>query len=643
MYKISVPIMSATMNPDNREIYVKQFRQAGAKRVFLAIGTPVEPIPQTLSENVQYLKAEGFEVGIWIDTVGHGFVLAHVEADSVFSEFSQIVNIQGERRDHACCPMDEDFRRYIAGYVAKLAGIGADIVMLDDDFRMSQHGGELCCACPAHLRRMGEILGEEITLEQIRPYVLSGKANRYRDAWLQAQNEGLVALAREIRTQVDREHPEVTVCNCTAYAPWNVDGTDVAGIARILAGKNRPLLRATGGPYWATKPRRQFSLISTFEISRMLASFVFGEGIELMSEGDVYPRPRYTCPGSYLELYDAVTRIDGVYDGILKYMFDYVSGPEMETGYLRLHGENRPFLERDIPALFPKGVNAGVRIIARPHTMKHADLDLTRVSELSPRPLDGTMLGSCGIPTLYRGRGFCNSAFGENARLMDLSELGEGTILDAVSAVILTQRGVDVGLSSYGALAEQTVSFLCTRDESFKSLITDGEVRMLPATLREGAEPLLFSTDPTGKQTVAYRYENGSGERFLVFLFEGDSIFSTARVCNSGMIQNPVIQRVLTETLPWVARQPIPVSCVGNPNLYLMCAKEENAMSVALFNCFADSLVNPVIRLGESYDRMECLGCQAVLEGDKVTLTSKQYGFTWAAFRVYRQESEEER
>ena len=60
MYKLSVPIMSSTMNEQNRDIYVKQFREAGVERVFVALGTPVEPIPQSLIENVQFLKSEGF-------------------------------------------------------------------------------------------------------------------------------------------------------------------------------------------------------------------------------------------------------------------------------------------------------------------------------------------------------------------------------------------------------------------------------------------------------------------------------------------------------------------------------------------------------------------------------------------------------
>ena len=635
MYKLSVPIMSATVTPANRETYVKQCREAGVERIFLVIGSAImQPIPDRLTENVSYFKSCGFEVGVWTDTIGHGFVLTHVENDDQ-SDFEPIVDITGRVRPHTNCPLDPSFRSHIASFVAKLASTGADIVMLDDDFRMSQHGGELCCACRRHLDRIGELVGERLSIDDLRPHVLSGKSNKYRNAWLQAQNEGLVDLAKAIRTEVDKENPRVTVCMCTAYAPWNVDGTDVAEITRILAGKNKPILRLTGAPYWAVK-NFKYPLIGTFEIARMLGSFMREENFDLMSEGDVYPRPRYTCPAAYLELYDAATRIDGSYKGILKYMFDYTAGPDFETGYLKAHSENRAFVER-VSELFADGANAGVRIVVSPHTFRDADLDLSFASEVSPRPLDGVMLGSCGIPTVYRGKGTCYSVFGENARSFDLSELGEGCILDAVSAVILTQRGVDVGLKDYGNLNKRTVSFLRNTEAESRSCITDGTVRILEARLSDSAEHVMFYTQEGEDKPFAYRYENKDGQRFLVFLFEGDSVYEfRSRVCISGIVKNYVTQKALAESIPWVSRRPLPAYSLGNPELYLMCRKSTEGISVALFNLFADGITNCTVMLEDKYDGVECVGCEAKLDGNRVILTSKLYGFTSAAFRVYK-------
>ena len=635
MYKISVPIMSSTVNETNREIYARQCRDAGVKRIFLAHESSAYPIPDALAENAAYFKEQGFEVGIWLgDTIGHGFALTHIEGDLETGTFPLIVDITGEQRPYAYCPLDAGFRQYIAKIVSRLAALGPDIVMLDDDFRMSQHGTELCCACPMHLKRIGEILGEEVTLEKIRPYVQSGKANKYRSAWLQAQNEGLVQMAKDIRAEVDQKNPEMPVCMCTAFSVWNADDADIAGITRILAGNHKGTIRLTGAPYWAVK-KRQFPLISVFEIARMLASFMKDEGFELMSEGDVYPRPRYTCPASYLELYDAVTRIDGGYSGILKYMIDYMAGPHMETGYLALHNANRASYDGRAK-WFSDGANAGVRVIVRPRTFKEADLDLTSLDPLMPRPMAGTMLGQCGIPTVYRDKGVCNAVFGEDARLMSPDLLSDGTLLDAASAVILTERGFDVGLASYSQLQTEDIPYLSTRDPAYKSFVSDSQVKVLHATLAPSAEPVLFSTKPGDTKPMAYSYENKNGQRFLVFLFEAGSIYASTRVGLSGLTKNPAVQSVLHEVMPWVARRPMPAAVTGNPELYVMCRKEETAMSVALFNCFADPALTPVVQLDDRYEHIECLKCEAELQGNRVVLKSRLHGFESCAFRVYR-------
>ena len=635
MYKISVPLMNSTINAANIEKYLHLCKKAGAIRVFLAIEG--NTIPDTLKNHINFFKENGFEVGVWLGTIGHGFQLAHTESDG--QKFNSIVDIEGSVRPNANCPLDKNFKKYIAEFIADLARLNPDIIMLDDDFRLSQHGENLCCACSLHIERISQILGKIVTREEIKPYILTGRANKYRDAWLKAQNESLIELAKYIRAEVDKVSPDVCICNCTAFCVWNVDGTDIPQIVRILGGKNQKILRLTGAPYWATGVRREYPLITVFEIARMLASFVENEGFELMSEGDVYPRPRYTCPASYLELYDAVTRISGGYDGILKYMFDYVAGPDFETGYLQLHKKNQYFYNR-LENIFKNGANAGVKIVAQPHTMKNANLDLSPPRIYSPVPLDGTMLGQCGIPTIYKGNGICNSVFGENGRDYDLNELCSGTILDGVSAVILTERGVDVGLKSIGDFVDKNIAFLSTQNPEHKSLITNGNVKMLDAVIKDNAETLLFATCGGESIPFAYKYENENSEKFLVFLFEAACVYDYYKsIAVTGLTKNYATQKVLIDIIPWLSGKKIPAYCEKNPDLYLMCEHEKSSMSIALFNCFADIVQNPVVMLDREYDSIECINCDAKIEGNKVTITSPVYAYTAVAFRVFNEKN----
>lgn len=632
MHKISVPIMASTVTEQNKERYAELCREVGAERVFLALSSILEPVDETLRDKIAFFKSCGYEVGVWTDTIGHGKVLDHVSADETMP-FRQMVDITGEEKSHACCPMDESFRAYVAKRIAHLGEAGADIVMLDDDFRMSQHGWELCCACPDHLERIGEILGESISREALYPYLHTGKKNKYRDAWVQAQREGMVTFAKEIRAAVDRVCPQVTVCFCTASTPWNVDGMFVTEVAKILAGENKPILRLTGAPYWAYSRNTRFSLITVFEIARMLASFVAGEGFELMSEGDVYPRPRYTCPSSYLELYDGVTRTDGGYGGILKYMFDYVAGPDFELGYIKRHKVNMPYLER-LSQLFEGGADEGVRIFVCPNTYKDADLDLSTLSDLSPIPTDGTMLGSLGFPTVYRGEGMCTSVFGDAARNLDLTLTRSGALLDAVSAVILAERGVDVGIKTFRGISEKKISFIHNGNEENTCFISDGMARCLDGELNDGARVIIYSGSGNKSEPLAYAYENKQGQRFLVFLFEGASTCDRRKIGMSGLFKNLIMQKMLVEFLPWVAKKPVPAYCEENTDLYLTCKKTDSTMSVALFNCFADAVLDGEIVLDGSYSDIECFGCEGRLEGNRVVLTSPLGAFCSAAFRV---------
>ena len=631
MYKISAPIMASTVTRENRSKYVKLCREAGIGRVFLCTNSPIFPLDPLLGENIAYFKAEGFEVGIWTDTIGHGAALTHIADTADTSKYQPIVNLLGVTVPYTNCPSDPEFRAFIAKHIAKLAKLGPDIVMLDDDFRLSNHGGsELCCACEKHMARICELAGESITREELRPFVISGKPNKFRDAFISSQGESLKKMAEEIRTEVDKESPEVTVCFCSLLAHFDVDGLDVSGVTRLLAGKNKPILRLTGAPYWAVK-QRTYSLPTAMEIARSLAAMVKDEGFDTMAEGDVYPRPRYTCPASYLELYDGVMRADGNYSGILKYMFDYTAGPDFETGYLKFHSDSKPFFEK-LSEFFPVGANAGVRIHLYPNTTKSADLDLSKTTPNYVRPMNGAMLTSCGIPTVYSGDGVCNSVFGESARKYELSNLAGGTLIDSVAAVILNGRGVDVGLDEISAHEEKTVNFVSTDDPEFKSYVKSGEARVLGAKLKENAEVLIYSAENGKNVPLAYRYENERGERFIVLLFDAYSVPHST----SGLISNRVLSTVLARELTWVARKPLPAVCSGNPDLYLICEKGEDYLSVGLFNCFADYVLDTEILLDGEYSKIECADCDAIIEGNKVILKSRLHGFGAAAFRVFK-------
>ena len=635
MYKISVPIRGCTVTKKTRNAYLDLLRRSKAERVFLtrtalcANEAEEQAMIESFRENIEFFTQNGIEAAIWVGTtIGHGTPLVGItERDS--DQITPLQNLAGECIPNTRCPLDPVFREQIGHHLACLAQTGTKLILLDDDFRMSQHGPEFCCTCPRHMARMQELTGEAFTREELRHLVFEQKANKYRHAWLTAQSESLRLLAQSLREAVDAVDPSIRLALCTAGAVWDIDGISPLELATILAGNNPPLIRLYGAPYTALHPAHNYKgLPAVFESARQFGAITRHWGIERMAEGDVYPRPRSYIPASYLELYDALIRADGTHDGILKYMADYISSPDYERGYFDHHMENLPLMEQ-VSELFDGMNSCGVRTPNRPALLKQADLELGLPSYISPVPSAGILLGSNSIPTTYTEGGICNAIFGEEARYSTEDELKKGALLDAISAVILTERGVDVGLSSHSGFESGAVSYMMTADESERSTIIGGDCRILKPVLKEGTEPVLLADFNGHERIFAYRYENKQGQRFLVYLYDS---LSLPRCPN--LLRCYLHQSVLKEHIEWIAGEKLPAFAPKHPDLYIFCKEKDGRMAVGLFNCYADKILHPVIELNKPYRSIRFLNCNGKLEGNTVTLDAPLPAFDFAFFEV---------
>ena len=89
----------------------------------------------------------------------------------------------------------------------------------------------------------------------------------------------------------------------------------------------------------------------------------------------------------------------------------------------------------------------------------------------------------------------------------------------------------------------------------------------------------------------------------------------------------------LADSIKWLSGKKLPAYSCGNPDLYIMAKKDETAMSVGLWNCFADPVFDAAIELDEEYKEVEFINCNGKLDGDKVYLSDiAAYGF--AGFEV---------
>ena len=630
MYKLSVPISMETLNEASKAQYAKLLTDCQVQRVFLCcVGElyredcmPISQ-PRQLAEALAWLRSLGIEAGVWVNTLGHGTLLAH-QSEKETGDYTPMEGADGKTAPVAYCPLDERFRADFTRGLKALAGLGPDLIMLDDDLRFNPRTKffELACFCPRHLRRFYELVGEQLPREQIPEKIYAGGPNKYRDAYLDMMGTTLLDFARLLRQTVDGVNSRIRMGPCITSAMWDFSGTDVIELAKTLAGDTQPFARIAGAPY------HDANIISIVEASRQQCAW--GRGVELFCEGDTYPRPRYNVPSRPLELFDLAMLADGTSDGMLQYLFDYNHSLSYEQGYAARLLRNLP-LRRQVAALFAGKKPVGLRVYDVMHKFRGWQLpeqvEPAAVSWLQAKPSKGLaaqILARNSIPTAYAETDYPVLLLGENARYAESSVLAHGAILDVEAARILQSRGIDVGLGSLGQGVVQSEWFLA-KGEQVRNIEPFGKAVI---SCREGAQ--VESLFLPGESPASYRYENALGQRFFVMAFRA---YAPGDYQNANYLRSWCRRQQLVEGVQWLCGKKLPAYLEDAPETMLLTSSNGKAMAVAVLNLSLDELIDPVIRLDKAYKEIKFVNCSGRLEGDRVQLSSlPAYGF--AAFSV---------
>jgi len=633
MYKVSVPINLNTVTEETLPIHLKAIRDCGAQRVFLGgmghvytANSRIRTNPEWVKTVIRAFQAQGQEVGLWISAFGHGSILAHDKKHIAGDRYTSIEGVDGKTAEHGFCPLDENFRHDYAEAMQIMASFHPDIIMLDDDFRMNLRKKyyDMGCFCPLHLKRYYEMIGEEVPREKLEALIFTGGKNKYRDAYMQLSRESLLDFAKMLRRAVDEVDSRIRLGASISLEIWDYSGTDPMELAKAFAGSTEPFTRVAGAPYW------NINIIPIFDLTRQELFWGRDSGVEMFTEGDTYPRPRYNVPSKTLELFDFVMLADGTSNGMLHYLFDYVQHPEYETGYAKRYIRNAP-LRAQIREMFDGKQSVGVEAFAAMHKLQTWQLpdQLTPktagwLQNMPVRPASSAILGANSIPTTMESGEYPVLLIGENARHIPVEGLKNGAILDIDAAKILQSRGIDTGLLSAQPAAFEKEAFPAAGD----AVNGIGAQGMYRVTCGETAQVLSrFLPDET---PAVYRYENGDGQRFVVMAFA----YYTPNVgFNANYLSNYYRQAQLVDAIPWLCGKKLPAVTLKNPNVYVLTKKNENAMAVALANVHLDDVLQPQIKLDKAYGEIRFLNCSGKLEGDTVTLSDiPPYGF--AAFEV---------
>ncbi len=599
---LSLQIINAISTPDTRPAYAGWLERIEGDRVFLTDCTPPswcdmlsEASLRTFRENIDFYHhaplsdggSKRYEVGIWFCGLGHGGDLPSFIAETT-KDFARICDLEtGAVAGDSFCPLDPAFRSVFAENLRKLATTRPDMIMIDDDLRLAGHGPvAVGCACPRHMALFNErakkagVITEDLTREQLAARLLTGKPTAHRRIWLDVQGDTLRDFARELRTVVDTVDPNIRLGHCACLSTWDLDGVSSIELARIFAGSTRPFLRLIGAPYWnAIHVFRVSGLGTVTDVIRMEKAWCdrYAPNIELMSEGDTFPRPRYNTPASYLECYHQVLTADGFPD-ILKYMFDAGHEPDYETGYLRLH-EQKSDLRSALTEAFTGTEEAGIYVYEPMHKIAEADLSGLSGYGYFERfvPASANYGSRLGLPMAYRRTRYTpvTLVFGESARSIPTEELGGHLILDAVAASILCERGTDIGIRSVVPMERPQTEIIFEGDER--------KERCFPVDTKGR----FFRLEASGESRMLGVYDNGApavlacahgDATTVVYAFDMESIsFDSAYMKND---------RRRTQILE-VAELEIPV-LLPEARLYVLCRRNESKTVVGIWNFSKD-------------------------------------------------------
>lgn len=617
--------MNSNVKRGGRDRLLDELKKLDAHRVILALDTyELDPekraaVMEDLQDNCAYFQQHGLEVGAWIWT----FMVTENPG------FTNMRTINGKEEKNFICPSDPAFLDFASAYVEDIARCHVDMILFDDDFRYGFFEDSPGCLCDNHMEMIRQLTGKEQTREQLQQHIVSGSGNVYRNAYLKANGDCFRNFARRMRQAVDSVDPNIRMGACACMTSWDIDGIQAKELAYILAGNTRPVVRLIGAPYWAIPQAWGIGLQDIIELERMESAWTKTPGMEVIAEGDVYPRPRSMCPASYLEGFDTAIRASGCTDGILKYALDYHANADYETGYRQFHERNRDLYKR-IDNHFCHKNHLGVRVWES--SSKVSDMvmptkvnDTVDIQKLFFSKAASTLAFN-SIPTVYEGTGLCGIVFDESARNLPPEALEHGLIIDLAAAEILTERGVDVGLRKIGSATQSgnREHFLSNNNYHF-SLYSP---TVYDIELSDTATVLSNIETALGTLPMSYCYENSDGKRFLVLNINTRAGFDAPMA-----LKNYARSRQYADAVQWLCGEKLPAYCYGHPGLYIQCKSDQQELSVGLWNFCADIAINPMVELSEQYANIQFINGNGELKGDRVILSDIP-AFGFAGFTV---------
>lgn len=225
-------------------------------------------------------------------TMGHGWT------PSERTPWQKVVKQDGSSM-YKFCPLGKEFLAHMEEQAKKLADIGADYFMVDDDTRLITWVNG--CYCPLHLEEFGRRTGRKWTRTELVEAI--AKDDKIHEAWDTLLSDSIAPLMERIRSAFPRDIPGMFCC-------CQLDTHHAARMAKILAAPGqRPIVRINNGTYLSDSLRDSINRCAS-ETARQIADI--GYDVTILDESDTCPHNRYSTSATRVLNHFALAAMEGV-------------------------------------------------------------------------------------------------------------------------------------------------------------------------------------------------------------------------------------------------------------------------------------------------------------------------------------------
>ena len=233
------------------------------------------------------------------------------------------------------CPLDEDFKSYVASAMGLLMSEGPAFAIIDDDTSLAipPAASNLECFCPLHTALFNEMYGTSYTPEELRQAVTPESGQEIQAQFRDMGDESILRYVQMMRQSIDKAAPGLPVIFCAG----SIDAARADQWAAAAVAEGQPaVLRCGTSNYLEGAPWQLTSNCAPTAVQKLYSP----QADLLLDEADTCPHSLYSKSARTMHLHIVNAILEG-FDGAKLWIANTVHADDVITPpYARILGKN---------------------------------------------------------------------------------------------------------------------------------------------------------------------------------------------------------------------------------------------------------------------------------------------------------------